>query len=141
MAVTNIAGLEMAILLNGVPVGCADNIGLTLTTAMSTAACRAAGGWAENIAGQHSWGASVSGILRVATGTDASGNRTGADIALLQINRTPVTVVFGSPITGDTKYTGTALISEYAPSGPLEGAGTFSATLVGSGPLVPAVNA
>jgi predicted secreted protein len=140
MAVIPLSGIDLEIKVNGVAIGCASDINVSLTTAMSSAACRQSGGWASNVPGQHSWTADTSGIIRLATGGDKATNRTFTDLVGLQIARTPVAVEFGSAISGDTKYTGTAYISDTKPTSPLDGAATFSVSLVGDGPLVPSVN-
>ena len=137
MAVINVSGVDISLRLNGIEVGCASSVTLSLTTAMNAAACKATGGWDENVPGRHSWTADVDGLVRVATGTDIAGNRTYTDIMGLQIARTPVTVVVTSAITGDTMYTGTAYLTSTSKSAPLDGNATFTSSLVGSGPLVP----
>jgi predicted secreted protein len=141
MAVVPVSGIDLTLSAQGAEIGCADSINLSIDTATSTAACRASGGWQENVAGQHSWTADTSGIIRIATGTDKAGNRTYADLTALQLARTPVTLVFGTATSGDTKYTGTAIITSTKATSPLDGAATFTVAFLGTGPLVPSVNA
>lgn len=140
MAVVPLSGIDLELSVNGVAIGCADTINVSIDTAMSSAACRQSGGWASNVPGQHSWTADTSGIVRLATGSDKATNRTFTDLAALQLARTPIDIVFGSSISGDTKYTGKAYISNTKPTSPLDGAATFSVSFIGDGPLVPSVN-
>jgi len=140
MAVQTISGIDLIISVEGTPIGCADTINMSIDTATSTAACRASGGWAESVAAQHSWNADASGIQRVATGTDKAGNKTYSDLTALQLARTVVDIVFGTSIVGDTKYTGTAIITSTKATSPLDGAATFTVSFLGTGPLVASVN-
>jgi predicted secreted protein len=140
MAVINVNGIDLTLSLNGAEIGCADTITMALSTATSTAACRASGGWAENVAGQHSFTLGTGGLIRIATGTDATGNRTYADLMALQIARTTVTFSFGTAIAGGTKYSGTAIITSNEATSPIDGAATFSVSLVGTGPLLVTTN-
>lgn len=140
MAVQTIAGTDMVLSANEIEIGCAQDIDVTITTATSSAACRASGGWAQAVAGQHSWTASTSGLVRIATAGDAATNMTYANLRALQIARTPVSLEFGSEVVGDTKMSGTAIITETKVTSPLSGAGTFTVSFEGNGPLVITTN-
>lgn len=138
--IQTISGIDLTLKVDGIEIGCADSIDVTITTATSEATCRASGGWTESVAGRHSWSASTSGLIRLATLTDAAGNKTYKDLVALQIARTPVEIVFGTDIAADTVYTGSAIITSTKATSPSDGAATFSVDFTGSGPLVPSVN-
>lgn len=141
MAIQNINGIDLTLKVNGIEFGCAQAINLNLKTATTSAVCRGDGGWDQAVAGRHSWGTDTSALIRFVSGTDTATNITYKDLMALQIARTPVACVFGTAILGDTKYTGTALITDIKASSPLDGGATFTITLQGTGPLVPSVNA
>jgi predicted secreted protein len=140
MAVIPLSGIDLELSVNQIPIGCASDISVSIETQMSSAACRQSGGWASNVPGTHSWTAESGGIIRVATAGDKATNRTFADLVALQLARTPIDLVFGSAISGDTKYTGKAYIGSAKPTSPLDGAATFSVSFIGDGPLVPSIN-
>lgn len=141
MAIQKISGVDLTLKADGIEIGCAGAIDLTITTATSSATCRASGGWEETVAGRHSWNASTGGIIRLATGTDAATNKTYADFTALQIARTPVELIFGTGISGDTIYTGTAIITSTKATSPEDGgAATWAIDFLGNGPLVPSTN-
>lgn len=140
MAVQTINGVDLVLKSNDVEIGCAQDIDVTITTATSGATCRASGGWKQTVAGEHSWTASTSGLIRIATGTDAAGNVTYKSLRALQISRTPVELTFGSDVVGDEVATGMAVITETVATSPISGAATFTVSFEGDGPLTFSTN-
>lgn len=140
MAVTNVNGVDLTLSVDGIIIGCADGIDLTITTATSEATCRATGGWTETVAGRHSWTASTGGLIRIATGTNAANEKTYQDLVALQIARTLVELRFGTPTTGGDVYTGNAIITSTKATSPSDGAATFTVDFAGTGPLTTTTN-
>ena len=141
MAISTLSGIDVILKVNAIPIGCAQKIDLDLKTATSSAACRASGGWEDTVAGRHSWTASTDVLYRISSGTDVPLNVTAAQLIALEIARTVVAVEFGSAVSGDTKYTGNAIITGVKVSAGLDGAATASVSLQGTGPLTSTVNA
>lgn len=133
--VSNIEGNDLELAVQGIPIGCADTIDLTLTTASTSAVCRDSGGWGQSVPGQHTWGASTGGLIRLATGVDAANNVTYTNLRKLQVDRTRVELKFGTDISGDEVATGFAYITETKATSPANGAATFTVSFVGDGPL------
>jgi predicted secreted protein len=137
----NIQGNDLTLILDGIDIGCADTIDFTITTATTSAVCRADGGWAQTVPGQHSWTASTGGLIRLATGADAADNKTYTDLRKLQIARTLVTLKFGTDISGDEVATGQAIITSTKATSPANAAATFTVDFQGTGPLTFSTNA
>lgn len=140
MAVSNVSGADLTLYLDTIEIGCADSIDFTITTATSEATCRASGGWAETVAGRHSWTANTGGLIRIATGADAATNKTYQDLVALQIARTPVTLKFGTDTTGGAVYTGQAIITSTKATSPADAGATFTVDFAGTGPLITSTN-
>ena len=141
MAVSTLSGIDAILKVNAIAIGCSQKIDIDLKTATSSAVCRASGGWEETVAGRHSWTGSTDVLYRITSGTDIPLNMTATQLIALEIARTVVAVEFGSAVSGDTKYTGSAIISGVKISAGLDGAATASVTLQGTGPLVGTINA
>jgi predicted secreted protein len=135
MATSTISGIDLILSVNDIAIGCAQTIDLEVKTETSSATCRASGGWAEVVAGRHSWTASTSGLYRIATAGDVATNMTLANLQALQIARTPVAIEFGSETVGDQKVAGNAIITSVKRTAPETGAGTFAVSFEGTGPL------
>jgi predicted secreted protein len=140
MAVTNVSGTDLTIYVDSIEIGCSDSIDFTISTATSDAACRAAGGWTEVVAGRHSWSSSTGGLVRISTGQDKAGNKTYQDLVALQIARTPVMLKFGTSIAGGDVYTGMAIITSSKATSPAGAGATFTVDFTGTGPLTSTTN-
>lgn len=89
-------------------------------------------GWEESLEGMRNW--EMSGQAYWAFDAAAGANANAMqDLAL---NRTTVAVQFGTGVTGDPKYSGTAYLTNWEGSGPgQEDNGSYSYTLKGTGAL------
>jgi TP901-1 family phage major tail protein len=94
------------------------------------------GGWAEFLEGLRSWEMSGSGLW-------AFSDTNGADDQLSDlIDRTAVPIEFGSGVTGDPKFTGTAYITSFEGGSPgQEENCTYSISLKGTGAITVGVYA
>jgi hypothetical protein len=116
-------------------VGCATGATLTVSRAMDAATCGASGGWAQNSPGLKSWSGSVSANFRKFTTQEAATNIGPFDIFELLDEGTLVDVEYGTIITGDKRFHGTAYISGLTFTEPETGVVTWSADLTGDGAI------
>jgi len=123
---------DIFIKVNDVVVTYATGGTLSLELDLPDASNKDSAGWAEHIQGQKSWSISVEGLL------DYSASYGVDELANLIINRTSVSVEFGTGNTGDTKFSGTASLSSLEQDAPLEDVATYSGDLTGTGALTKA---
>lgn len=110
---------------------CLTNAELKFNNATRQTTCKDSGQWEENLYAQSSW--TMSGELLF------SYDATNGGVALYDIaaGQTTISVVYQTGVTGDFKWTGTALVTEWTISsqGTNENV-TVSATFQGTGALV-----
>jgi len=88
------------------------------------------GGWSESLEGLRSWSISANGLMAfdATEGTD--------ELDDLALDRTSVTIMFSTEVTGDTRYTGSAYMTSISLDSPgQEETATFSCEFVGTGAL------
>lgn len=112
---------------------CQTNAELSVTNATRQTTCKDSGQWEEYLYAQTSW--TMSGEA-LASFDATNGLEDMYDIAAGQTN---VSVVFQTGVTGDIKWSGTALVTEWTVSSPGTNENvTFSFTLQGTGALTKA---
>lgn len=86
-------------------------------------------GWQTGLGGLKSWTCSAEAMF------DQAANYTFDQLFALFDARTAITVYLSTTVTGDKKYSGSALITGLKKSAPNEANVTFSVTLQGTGAL------
>jgi predicted secreted protein len=94
------------------------------------------GGWAEYLGGLRSWTAKATMNVDFVTAAGKEGTK---ELVTKSIARLLVDFEFTTLLTGDTAFSGSALITDISPSRSAEGAITATIDMLGSGPMVPAV--
>lgn len=132
MAVNVIKGYDVGLYLGTILVGCADDISLDVSVAEDETSCRATTGNSRVKTyepGAVDITASVSGVTRVATGTDAATNVTAENILDGTLAGTKYEFRFSVGAgTGAVRYTAPGFFTKATISGAQEGNGTFSAS-------------
>lgn len=114
------------------------NIGETrdLTVAIAVnpidVSSRDSAGWLEQIAGQRSWTAQVTGVVDYVEGVNEAGVAT---LYELEIARAAISLLFGNTTTGSQTYAGSGIITNVETSAPYEGAVEYTMSISGSGPI------
>lgn len=86
-------------------------------------------GWKTGLGGVKSWSGSCSGMF------DQLANYTFDQLFALIDARTPITLYFSTTVTGDKKYSGSALITSLKKTFPAEENVTFDMSFEGTGAL------
>ena len=111
----------------------ATDASVSLSHAVRDASTKDSLGWQDNLEGQKSWTASVDGNLAF----DATYGVTDLETAFM--NRTTVTIVFSTEVTGDTYWSGSAYIDNMdLDSSGVEGNATYSISFTGTGAITSA---
>lgn len=90
-------------------------------------------GWAEYLGGLRSWTAKATQNVDLKTPTGKEGT---TDLITKVMARTLVDFTFTTLLTGDTEFSGSALLTDVSPSRSAEGAITATIDMLGSGPFV-----
>lgn len=125
-------GTLICIYIGGVKVSHLTTNSHQVQMAIRDTSTKDSGGWKEGAGGQLSWSASCEGYFA----EDATYGYEDLYDAL--IARTTLTVMISSAVTGDVKYTGSALITSLERTSPLEETVTFTCSLEGISSLVKA---
>lgn len=102
---------------------------LDLTMAVRDTTNKDNSGWKTGLGGLKSWTCSFEAMF------DQSANYTFDQLFALLDARTAITVYMSTTITGDKKYSGSALLTSLKKGAPVEGNVTFSGTFEGTGAL------
>jgi hypothetical protein len=135
MAVIKVSGYQVVLSLEGKVFACMKSVSLDLQTEMQDATCGGSEGFAEYVAGKHSWTASGNGPQRVLTETDATTGISRAEVMDWQLARTELDFTFSTDIVGDKMYTGRVLISGTTLNGGVDSEADFSINFQGTGEL------
>jgi hypothetical protein len=108
---------------------------MKLARAMRDVSTKDSGGWKEQAYGQGSFDFSAEVLYD--PGLDNTHYRM-TDFTTAQINKTILTAVYSSAVTGETKYTGSVLVSSVDTKAPNEENVSFTVTLSGTGALAQA---
>ena len=90
-------------------------------------------GWKTGLGGVKSWSGSCSGMF------DQSANYTYDQLFALIEARTAITLYFSTTVTGDKKYSGSALITSLKKTFPSEENVTFEMSFEGTGALTESI--
>jgi len=132
MATTGILnGTDLLMYVGSDIIGHATSHTLSVTMSSRDSTTKSSGGWAAKLGGLRSWEASGEGFMAY----DAS---YGYDELLaVLIARTAVTIKLSTEETGDTYWTGSALLESIEQSSGVEENVTFSFSFGGTGALAP----
>lgn len=120
----------LAVYAGGTKISHAQGGALTLEHSVRDVTTKDSGGWAENLEGLRSWNISANGLMAF----DATEGTDELDDYLT--GRSQVTVMFSTEVTGDTRYTGTAYMTNLSLDSPgQEETATFSCEFIGTGVL------
>ena len=106
---------------------------LDLTMAVRDTTNKDNSGFKTGLGGMLSWSCSAEGMF------DEAASYTFAHLFSVWQARTAVTVMLSSAVTGDHKYSGSALLTSLKRSNPLEANTTFSCSFEGTGALTEAI--
>lgn len=113
---------------------CATNAELSFTNETRETTCKDSGTNKEFLYAQNSWTMSGEGLFAF----DAANG--GVDLFDIALAQTTVAVVYQTGVTGDDKWSGTALVTEWTLSSPGTNENcTYTFTLQGTGALVRAL--
>ena len=130
----------MRALINGTKVGHATTSGFSIQTATQETSSKDTGGdWTEAVAGKNSWTSTVEFLFNLDDTIDAEARLTFEDLYDAQVARQPVAFKLSTGVTGDTEYSGNALITGLDPSFANDENATASCTFTGTGALNKAV--
>ena len=121
----NLIGISVATNL----IACATSASMDLSTTMTDSTCKDNDGAEQVTAGQQSWSMASSGMVAF----DATYG--WIDLVTAWENKTLVSVVYGTGVTGDPRYTGNAYIDSLSTTAPLNEASTFDINFRGTGVL------
>lgn len=139
MAIEIVNGLEIS--LNGIVVGCAQTVSWGASRTEIVAKCFANGGTKVTRPGEKSYELSVEALARVATGQDAAGNFTFANLEQLFEDGTIFNFEVGDDEIGGTKKSGTCYVLNYKESSNIDGETTWSADFSVTGDVTYTTNA
>jgi predicted secreted protein len=124
-------------------VGHTTSSGISIQTATTETSSKDTGGgaWTETVAGKNSWTGSCEGLLSYDDTIGGEARLTYADMFAAQVARAPVAVKWGTGVTGDTDFSGNALITGLDFTAANDENGSYSFTLTGTGALTAAANA
>lgn len=126
--VGKVKGNAMLIYVDGVAIACTTAASFNLTNELLEVTCKDNDGARQYILGGQEWSFTVGGIFQF----DNVGIDDLSDIA---INKTTVTVRFGTDVVGDFFFEGEAVISDLTVDANLNESTTYSATFTGTGPI------
>ena len=122
-------GTALLVYVDGVAVAHATSHTLNVNAEMIDATTKSSAGWKDVLPGLRDWSIDCEGL--VAWDATEGVSEAFADITA----RTQVTVKFAMEVTGDKRYTGSAYVSTFNMSAPLEDVITYSLSFAGDGAL------
>lgn len=121
----------MKIQLGGVEITCQTNADLKVTNGTRQTTCKDSGQWEEFLYGQTNW--TMSGDLLFSY--DATKGH--EDIYDIAIGQTMASLIYGTGVSGDVHWSGTAVVTEWSMSSPGQNENVTGAySFQGSGALV-----
>lgn len=117
-------------------IGCAEDVSLETNAETINASCKASGKWSESAPGQLSWGLNVSGIYKIYTAGDITGNYSATELWNALVNGTKLKVKVGTEEVGDPIWTGDVFATGWSLAGGTGDGATYDATFIGTGELV-----
>ncbi|WP_071884448.1 phage tail tube protein [Hymenobacter sp. APR13] len=133
---TIINAVDVVIKVDDVVVGCAQSAEFTMSREMDEASCAASGGWKQVSPGQKSWSASFAALYRSFTVAEDATQVSFDELFDKLDDGVAVTLEFGKVVTGGTRYSGEAYVSEIKYSQPDKGNVTWNANFTGNGEFV-----
>lgn len=125
-------GTLIGLYVNGTMIARAVSNDLDITMATRDTTNKDTSGWKTGLGGMLSWSCSAEAMFE----ENYLGNfKSQFDLLTL---RTAVTVMISSGVSGDQKYTGSALMTNLKRTSPLEGNVTWTISLEGTGALTQA---
>ena len=113
MATTGVVNSKlMKIKFAGTFITCQTNADLSVTNGTRQTTCKDSGQWEEFLYGQTNW--TMSGDLLFSYDA-AQGHEDIYDVTVAQ---TMASIIYGTGVTGDTHWSGTAVITEWSMSSP-----------------------
>lgn len=128
MAIQN--GTLIRIYVGGTFIGHTISDNFSATMAKRDTTTKDSAGWTEALGGLKSWTADSKGYFDLAEAEESF-----SELFALYVARSPVTVEISSNVTGELKYSGSALITELSRGAELEANVTFSIKFEGTGAL------
>ena len=122
-------GTNLLAYVNGVAVGQSKSFTINLNQELIDATTKGSGGWKDHLAGLKDWSADIEALVDF--GQSEGLSECFSDVT----NGTSLTVKFGTEVTGDSRWTGTAYVSNLSWSAPMEDVVTYSFSVTGSGAL------
>ncbi len=138
MATTGVFnGTDLIVNVDGNPIGHSTSFTFSMANDLPDASSRDSAGWAEHIRGQRSGSISFDGLIDYSDeGTTQEGVVTLADLI---INRTAVTVTFGTVAVGDTVFSASASLDSLEQSADSEQTATYSGSFTINGAITTSV--
>lgn len=132
MATANglVAGKNIVLSLNGVPIGCSTDAKVTMDKALLEASCKESNGSREVTLGDFSWEMSTENLFKIGNAV------TMFTLFNLLKSDTVFDVAWGTNKAGDQIFYGRAVCNHLEADGPVADNTTFSATFTGTGDLI-----
>jgi len=127
-----VAGNAIGIYKGSVLIGCATSASMDLSTTMTDSTCKDNDGAEQVTAGQKSWSMALDGMLAF----DTTPEEGWMELFDAWDTKELLTIKWGTGVTGDPAYTGTAYIDSLSASAPLNEASTYNVNFRGTGVLV-----
>ena len=118
----------------GVKVANATSVNFEVNTDLRETTNHDSGGYETNLAGKNSWGGGCEGFFA----EDATAGGGFDDFFSLWLAKAAFTVMISSAVTGDKKYSGSALLTNLKRDGGTEDNVKFSVSVKGTGALTEA---
>jgi len=129
MQIGIINATTMAIYIGATKIAALTNVSLSLNQALRTSVNKDDGGWEKSLPGARSWGMSGDSEFAFDAGYGVD------DLVDAIINRTTLTVMLSTEVSGDYKFSGSALLESIELSGGAEENATYSFSLKGTGAI------
>ena len=129
-------GTNLIVKVDDKKIGHATSATFTVNADLPDATTKDSGGWAENIHGLRSF--SVSGDGLVDYSDDGTTTQGAVSIRDLILDRTSVTLYWGTETVGDTIYTASAKVASIEETAEMESPVSYSFEFTGSGQITKA---
>jgi hypothetical protein len=125
-----VAGKNIILSLNGVPIGCSTSAKISMDKALLEASCKESNGSREVTLGDFSWEMSTENIFKLGNAV------TIFTLFNLLKGDTVFDVSWGTNLTGDQVFYGRAVCNHLEGDGPVSDNASFAATFTGTGDLI-----
>lgn len=102
---------------------------ISISQALRTSVNKDDGGWEKSLPGARSWSMSGDGEFQF------EANYGPEDLIAAILNRTKISIMFSTEVTGDMRLKGDAYVESFESSGGAEENATFSYSFKGTGPI------